>query len=122
MLESEDQRVVAIFTDGLSIFFTGQHTDGGFSWCTRAASAVTSSPRLVDAIDALRLVPVSKRVLFVSIVAWVFFNSISVGVELVGIVISLLLRVWVPMIVIESEPVTPSAVIIAGAVILILIG
>ena len=83
---------------------------------------MTSSPRLVDAVDALRLVPVSKRVLLVSKVAWVLVNSISVGVELVGIVICLLLREGVARIVIEPEPVTPSAVIKAGAVVLILIG
>ena len=79
------------------------------------AFAITRSQRFVDTVDFLRVVPVGKRILLVSVVISMLVNSVTVRIKLVGILISFLLIIWV--INFEPESLT---VIVTMAVLIVI--
>lgn len=121
MLESE-QELFSILAEGFTIFSTRQLTDGWHNRCstitTRSATlafAITRSQRFVDTVDFLRVVPVGKRILLVSVVISIIVNSVTVRIKLVGILIAFLLMIWVMNL--EPESVT---VIVTMAVLIVI--
>ena len=119
MLESEEE-LLFIFADGFTIFSTRQITNGLHSRCTTTtitgsatlAFAITRSQRFVDTVDFLRIVPVGKRILLVSVVVSILINSVAVGIKLVRILIAFFLTIWVMNIEPESITVIETMVVL----------
>ena len=76
------------------------------------AFAITRSQRFVDTVDFLRIVPVGKRILLVSVVVSILINSVAVGIKLVRILIAFFLTIWVMNFEPESITVIETMVVL----------